>query len=334
MILLIILWSFRVSNGSSLHHLTWNQSTSQESHDRYEKTTYFLREKIPGFYDWYTKGKTCFKKTGMTIYDYMKSHQFYDADVLCNELENVGQNKGILMIGDSVQAHWVTQLAALFDASWSDFSVGDETNTGEWHENTPRWRICNGTQKVAFIRNDALTIAHYPLDGTLCNERHNTICRTWATAKILSTFSIIVLNTGAHYRTDENLMKEVSEAANYLKQYEKTHTIVYRNSVPGHANCETLTAPFHSNMEAEKWIADNPLYDYEKFKHQNILAWKLFRKVLPTSHLLDAYTSSVARGDQHQGEGDCLHVCVPSGPVMQWSIDLFNIIHFNNFNRE
>jgi hypothetical protein len=297
----------------------WNVSSSTSEFQRYENTYSFLRRQAHPLLHWYTQGRSCFKDGNTIVYEYNKASgmQKFNSDIFCTRLQRLGANKGLLLVGDSLQAHWVTQLAALFNAS----RCADVT---DWNENDQRLCMCNDTQKIRFIRNDALDTSRMP-DTMTCNMRENTFCSTWATPEIMLNFSVFIFNTGAHYRNNDLFIKELTHAIKFIKQYENTHKIVYRNSVPGHATCDDIGKPFVTTTEAEEWIVTRQSYNYDKFKRQNVLAQALFEKMLPKTMFLDAYASGVTRGDEHQGSGDCLHLCAPSGTMLQWSDALFRL---------
>jgi hypothetical protein len=139
---------------------------------------------------------------------------------------------------------------------------------------------------------------------------------------VLKNFSVITINTGAHFRDDDTFTNDVAAASRFLKAYDSTHIIVYRNTVPGHANCDTLSTPFRTVSDAEVWVASHPTYNWHAFHRQNKLAWEILQSHVQNAVLIDAYGVSITRGDVHIGNGDCLHLCVPSGPVLLWSDNL------------
>jgi len=152
--------------------------------------------------------------------------------------------------------------------------------------------------------------------------------------------SVLVLNRGAHYTPDEDLVTSLRQyTLPALKQWDyKCSTsrtrclLIWRTTVPGHPFCEKFTSPARSVEEMERWIHvmsnkdegggyRKGEYHWQDFQRQNQLVVSHllqdeWRSLLPhiDIQIMDSYQPNVLRPDSHRSHmGDCLHSCSPGG---------------------
>ncbi len=123
-------------------------------------------------------------------------------------------------------------------------------------------------------------------------------------------------------RPDDELLEDLNNTFAYFKTHFPDVGIIYRNTPPGHKNCDMngtnvpLTEP-----EPE---AELP-FDWDKFRHQNELTHALIANHYPNIVYVDVYTPTVLRIDMRRAPEDCLHYCIP-GPVDTWALLIFNVL--------
>jgi hypothetical protein len=240
---------------------------------------------------------------------------------MCTILHSLNREGGILVVGDSLSSQFTMQLAALMEARPCDESA-------PFSESNQRWCMCGGRQKLWNIRNDLLDTSpsyppggEHPSYGSPCYEgASNKLCNPWASSDTLRQFSVVVVNSGAHYEADDPFSRYTAGAADLLAAHRPPLELVYRNTVPGHGDCAQIHAPFNSVGEAEEWVDTHRHYDSPNFKRQNLIAQEIFAS--RGFSLIDAYNTTVTRGDVHI---DCLHLCVP-GPMVLWVDMLYSIL--------
>ena len=160
--------------------------------------------------------------------------------------------------------------------------------------------ICKRGAQIRFRRNDVLEA----LDDVLARENP----------------TVLILNRGAHYREDEELMFDMTnKTIPMLEEYQnRTNArIFWRTSVPGHPQCWNFTSPSNSSEQMEELIANTSLYDpafkWFDFKRQNALITEALDRSSLKLQYLDGYDLMVLRPDLHRGRitGDCIHSCLP-----------------------
>ncbi|CAI5515036.1 unnamed protein product [Closterium sp. Naga37s-1] len=121
----------------------------------------------------------------------------------------------------------------------------------------------------------------------------------------------IVLNRGAHYTEDEQLVSELNATLSAIRAVAPRVLLIYRNTPPGHAHCKHHSKPLRYRQDA----AQLP-HHWGDFGRQNELARRVD-------------TATGLRPDGHvmlkDGRADCLHYCLP-GPADTWVRMLFNIL--------
>ena len=225
------------------------------------------------------------------------------------------QNAPILIVGDSLSFEMYLALVEPF--------VKSSSNVQFQSLNKPVVQaICDGSTYVAFKRTDDLNRVHETVD--------------------IDFFpTILILNRGAHYVPDEQLLKELNVTFHHVKEWlqrcRQVHGIkchfYWRTTVPGHVGCKDFTEPVNNLTMMEEWVAshrapkqtkqglvDTHWYD---FRHQNVLVSQLLESTfrqdqvpmqqqLISYRILDAYYLNILRPDRHVLiKEDCLHSCAP-----------------------
>ena len=337
-------------------HGTWHLAQGQQLQvlrNRFTGAEEFIAAKVPTHVQWYKSNPVCsrWKSDGPLAYKVDDGHSLpqHTSNAMCVFLHRLGRHQGILVVGDSINAHFTVELAAFFNAqpcrdstSLLNFNSTTDKCHGTWCEMKMSWCICEGTQKLVFIRNDFLNTSTAFPNGICTTDRPDALCKPFSDADFLSQFSVVILNAGAHYQDDEKLMQTLHSAATLLSVTNNQTLLVYRNTVPGHGSCSNITEPFTSLQAAETWVSkSHPWFHGPFFPRQNEMAWSTFKTY--GFRLLDAYTPGVQRGDAHRVDGqDCLHYCVP-GPMTVWIDQLNTLIvetagsyyepHFKSFER-
>jgi hypothetical protein len=245
----------------------------------------------------------------------------FDAAKTCETLKSL--SGGILVVGDSLSAEFAETLAVLMDAelhSWvEDFAKGPQDF---------QYSVCKNTFPLVFVRNDWLDVApNHTI--SIIGSKNQTLCGSddccgwcgfWANSLFLSRFGVLVMNTGTHI--NPNFLSTIKETVELLRRFRFAGRIFYRNTVPGHSGCMNHSGPLNvSHTDAELVLERFPWYDGPRFKSLNTIAWRHFSSIDQHVCLLDAYTPTILRPDQHKNEWDCLHYCIP-GPISTW-VDLF-----------
>jgi len=258
----------------------------------------------------------------------------------------------VLLVGDSLHHLMFLSLASKLHGNYVNSDDGHPDKDG-----LGTVLICGGARKLRFIRNDWLDIgvnfgpAPRHGHGPFCTTSHvNARCRPWVTE--LDNVGLLVLSSGAHFMASADYKEHMCKAAweghaigghfcgnaTILKRADNSYPMyseslnrilskspairVYRNTVPGHANCRdtVLSPPFKNVEEAEHFVLDHAQHDWEQFNVHNKIAQGIFQKA--GFILLDAYASGILRRDRHI---DCLHSCLP-GPIDHWNDLLFSLV--------
>ncbi|CAI5941543.1 unnamed protein product [Closterium sp. NIES-65] len=132
----------------------------------------------------------------------------------------------------------------------------------------------------------------------------------------------IVLNRGAHYTEDEQLVSELYATLSAIRTVAPNVLLIYRNTPPGHAHCKRHSKPLRYRQDA----AQLP-YHWGDFGRQNELARRVVERY--GGVYWDVDTATGLRPDGHvmlkDGRADCLHYCLP-GPADTWVRMLFNML--------
>ena len=220
----------------------------------------------------------------------------WDRDQFCTLMHR----QKILFMGDSLTQEASFSFGELMGLRTSD---GDGQPGG-----FPAYNLegaCNGTVEATFRRADFL-------------KPYNVA------QELQEKFpDVVVLNRGAHYVGDDELMRDMNETIAHIGAWQSRCTeagkrclLVWRTTVPGHPGCSSTSQPMTNRTAVERLINDD--YSSGKFKwalfqHQN----ELIANALSTSgidfEMMDAYHINILRPDGHRiGFHDCLHNCLNS----------------------
>jgi hypothetical protein len=233
------------------------------------------------------------------------SHPFHrwSEDKICSLLAN----ETVMFVGDSIQEQFYMTLLA---STW-------KYNYLENCDPSPIKSIyCGGPGgfqfKSTFIRNDYLT---------LITSRNNDNENAWIPLiKELGT-TMIILNRGAHFRRDDELLASLRETLKYLHSNHPNVKVLYRSTAPGHMN---YTGDFFDSPPLSRYEIDigQDLHNYGDFYRQNNLTRRLLKSEFQDVIFFDVYGSTSLRADAH---ADALHYCLP-GPIDNWVRYLYNIL--------
>lgn len=152
----------------------------------------------------------------------------------------------------------------------------------------------------------------------------------WAPAHGMRS-DIIILNMGAHWAPDEELLFQVKSVLIAVTKAHPYALVVWRNTVPGHINCSTATRPL---VKPQNISMFNPEWHWNDFDRQNSLIRKLILDQFSGVVYMDVYTATVLRPDLHVSyfknppdNTDCLHYrsSMPS-PTDHWVRMLYNVL--------
>lgn len=235
----------------------------------------------------------------------------FDSSKFC---ETISNKKGILFVGDSIQALFFRTLIA---------SIGGEKVSTSGNDN--KWVACNGVN-FTLVWNGYLD---HRVDQEWCQTPHETLCVPFASPDILKDYDVLIMNTGAHYRTDDVLIPNMESTASIVSdimfELHDNPLLIYRNTVPGHKECNDniFGKPIGGVLEAEEYVDSfGGKYHWNEFKHQNDKVFGIFGNY--GFELMDVYTPTIMRSDSHLGGKDCLHYCIP-GPADHWVRMLMNM---------
>jgi len=154
--------------------------------------------------------------------------------------------------------------------------------------------------------------------------------QTWLENIKLLNVSMLIINTGAHFRSDEELLRTVNETLNNVRKLYPYVNIVWRSTPHGFHMFKNylLAHPLkREDIMFDKY--DQPLYypegrsawNYGDFNRQNHLIQRLLNDYFPEVLYFDVFTPTVLRPDSRH---DHIHHCVP-GPMDTWLEILYNI---------
>jgi hypothetical protein len=227
------------------------------------------------------------------------------------------QNAVILFIGDSLTFEQYGSLVALMGGKVSE---------------ALKWRcIYKAKEDLSIVQN-------------VCGEKNTTLVYHFSAYlddidKVLNeTFpTALVMNRGAWLQNGVHDLKGADQALHHVHKWQQDCLeqnlpcpFFYRTSPPGHVNCANFTEPENNITIMEEYVAQNPAYQWETFRHEN----ELFLQKLELSELayeiIDGYEIGIRRPDDHkQQASDCLHNCNPGVP------DAYNriLLHYLRLHR-
>eukprot|EP00271_Cylindrocystis_brebissonii_P017835 TRINITY_DN4801_c0_g1_i1.p1 TRINITY_DN4801_c0_g1~~TRINITY_DN4801_c0_g1_i1.p1 ORF type:complete len:790 (+),score=66.25 TRINITY_DN4801_c0_g1_i1:208-2577(+) len=234
----------------------------------------------------------------------------------------LGPKRSIFVLGDSlnvgIHRHFHSNIQMGVDS--------DADPTVDLFESQPlrawdiglRFDICNGYSichdvwgadqgvEFRFCFNSRLTLSTVPLNDQA----------PWALVLAEWRPSIIIVNSGAHYRPDDEFETEVRAALWFIRETLPDALIIWRNTPPGHANCTDYDGPIKQRQ--------SPIglpFHWGDFAPQNEIAKALVKEV--GGVYIDVDILSALRPDGHFENStgtsriDCLHWCQP-GPLDTW----------------
>jgi hypothetical protein len=217
----------------------------------------------------------------------------FNQELFCD----VAMNKTIAFIGDSISfAHYLSL-----------------TNLLHVPQNTPKVNP-KTTRRISSVCNGKVT---------LVGQRDFSLT-TVANVTASHQPDILVLNRGAHYVPDEQLVNDLQRRVFPEVQHwhgqtcrRKKCLLIWRTTAPGHPNCFNYAEPSNNEtlaaMEQQIQSTANASYHWDAFSHQT----DLVRAHIHNSSRLhwtiaDVYPFLLLRPDAHRITGrDCLHYCAP-----------------------
>ncbi|GJP48953.1 hypothetical protein CLOM_g8223 [Closterium sp. NIES-68] len=257
----------------------------------------------------------------------------FNASVFC---ERVGRGRRILIIGDSKQYQMVQAFLNLM--AWGlkkpardmvaveerpkqcvDALGGSTAKMGhefcQWY--TFNSSVCPGF-KLDFIRNDHLSI--FDSKGAIFDHM------PWAQPGVadIPSADVIVLNRGPHWTPTPQFTSGVQNALRFIRYNYPDKLVIYRNTPPGHKDCEDYDRPLEKRQETGSLP-----FNWGEFPKQNRAAKELVEQV--GGVYLDVEEAVGLRADGHNGfmpnrnKTDCLHYCFP-GPIDVYIQFMYNAL--------
>eukprot|EP00271_Cylindrocystis_brebissonii_P000137 TRINITY_DN10194_c0_g12_i1.p1 TRINITY_DN10194_c0_g12~~TRINITY_DN10194_c0_g12_i1.p1 ORF type:complete len:789 (+),score=38.59 TRINITY_DN10194_c0_g12_i1:972-3338(+) len=241
----------------------------------------------------------------------------------------LGPKRRILIAGDSLNRNFYETLVnnlvmgtyplgkrhlPFHDEPIGEFDLG--TKIGACRKATLCEDVLGADEGVVlhYCQSNRLALTRVPIEGHV----------PWALKLNTWNPSIVILNTGAHYRADEILDKNVRDTLYYVRKRLPNALIVWRNTVPGHINCTQYPAPLKKRQDPKTLPKD---WGWGEFKRQNEMVEVWVKKI--GAVYLNVEPSTALRADGHLGDTgsfvDCLHFCQP-GPLDNWVVLLYNAL--------
>lgn len=161
-----------------------------------------------------------------------------DSESICALLNYNNADGGILLVGGQETARFTIQLASLLKGKHCSVTCSSDISC--------TYCICDGKQKLAYIRNDDLSLAHsFPSGHCVASQKkafknrrrlNNSplLCQSWASKQILSQFSVVVLNQDS---VDE---KATLSAVDFLVGATSgSQTLVLRTAFQSESSCNS-----------------------------------------------------------------------------------------------
>ena len=248
----------------------------------------------------------------------------YSKQRLCSALG--GQR--ILLVGDSLQEHFYFYFGLIGTQNMDLVSNAMMNSTAELTINCTEHAFL--PIDLFFIRSDRLYI-----DGVFYEETTkytNYVDHPFIHVVKEHDITLLLLNRGAHYVNDVNLVRNLDQLFQYLfKTYENV-SIIFRNTSPGHPDCndQLYSSPLSEPPDLQTNRGSENLdsahrYHWTEFMHQNSLIQTLIAEQYPSILLLDVATPTILRADHHVGGEDCLHYCCHS-VVDHWLLLFINVL--------
>jgi hypothetical protein len=229
----------------------------------------------------------------------------FHASTMCSLMKDRGN---MMIVGDSVSEGAVK--------SWHNKFLSDMEVTCPPTDDIAVHPVpdCHNFNIVG-VRNDYVSLTEVDI---LTGKEYQF---PWVSKLASHNISLLVLNRGAHFIDDEQLLREVNETLSHVTARHPHVNIIWRNTPHGNHDYKRtmFTAPLSSPPELDY---DSAPYHYGKFRHQNNLVEELIREHYPRVLYLDVFTATVLRLDSHY---DALHLCVP-GIIDTWLQFVYNAL--------
>ena len=265
----------------------------------------------------------------------------YSIDLLCRTLGG----KNLFFVGDSLTEHWWVYFALI--ATKSQNIVQSCMNNEENYHYVRIDCASYGIVKLHYIRHDPLWVTNetshdiYDTSGVMKGAmRHIYSNRDWINAVYNESNTVLVLNRGAHYAPDTELLQDIGHLFTYVTSRYPNISIVWRNTPAGHPHCTPFDPPFDApltvppdltldrgNIPDNSSIGSTHRYHWNLFAHQNQLVKTFLAQHFPSTLYLDAATPTNLRPDHHVSDTDCLHYC-PHGVHDFWVLLLLNAFDY------
>lgn len=228
------------------------------------------------------------------------------------------QNRGnVMIVGDSVSGigwkGWVNDILVALNLDYCPFQGGLYTPVGQMGS------LPGVETKIIFVRNDYVSL----LDDSITGIVNGITLKPWKERIVSDNISLLVLNRGAHYVSNEVLLRETREVLQYLKEHHPDVSVIWRNTPHGEWDYKkyvySAAKPFTEPPILDYYDAP---YNYGKFDEQNLLVENMIDMYYPEVLYLDVSTSTVLRPDAHL---DPLHPCIP-GFTSSWFQFIYNAL--------
>lgn len=291
------------------------------------------------------KYNSCTDSQGMLGFFYswlpdppQKYHQFEPQQV-CKMM----QGRNILIVGDSLSEQFMTSFISGMLAHTVPSSRQKKASQGDVDAIYDRCKAYPCTMKHVFCENTWKIKcgsgggSEYPpfhisfkftkhLDLRVERDDMSVDAISWVEHIGRVNASLVIINTGAHkHENSSGFLTEGLDLARKL--YPGNVSYIYRNSVPGHANCTELFShrPLREEQDLTHYRPDS-YFNWREFHPLNEKIKGILARDYPDIAYLDVYTSGALRADSHPGwhgakDPDCLHYCQP-GPIDTW-VQLF-----------
>lgn len=285
----------------------------------------------------YIAGDYCWKPYGCQA-------EKFSRESFCKKLEG----RKILIVGDSIQHQLYVSLHKLVNASfpamdqWYSYPL-DDPNLGQ---------ICEdlGGGRLYYLRNDQLSVEGNLSPWNLVQSMPRVTNRKWSS--VAPHVDILILNKGAHYRSEDISTKMTRATAKFLQKYLKDNQrrhVFYRTTQQGAPHCSNTSVANTTLLLTEPtWLMGlndsspddidlySTKYNWDKFPLINHKTVNILRSNLPADQfsVMHVAEMSALRPDGHRcpvagQECDELHYYLPS-VVDSWVYVFFNLLQPNN----
>ena len=261
----------------------------------------------------------------------------FSAETMCGMMN--GRN--ILVVGDSLNEEF---FFTLLSTMWAQIIRPKKSTQNELFWESMRSDLdnkcqdfcldpmpsCTGPGTIYCGEHPSFTIG-FERDDYLTHQQNAsrtnyTLVETWWVKQIRAeNISLLVLNTGAHYRPIDMELATLRDSLKYIYANFPEISVMYRTTIAGHENCEST---FHSEPLAEPPVSytQHPEYHWGDIALRNLDVQSMLSLEFPQVLQFDVFNATSIRADSHPGSGnDCLHYCMP-GVVDDWVLFFYNAL--------